>query len=37
MSDDKPVPCILQQQPLRDSDPEQQRAGATDFQAQDGQ
>lgn len=40
MSDDKPVPRILQQQPQRESDPQQQRAGATDFQsrgqAQDG-
>jgi hypothetical protein len=33
MSNDKPVPRILQQQPPRDSDPEQQRAGATDFQS----
>lgn len=30
MADDKPVPRILQQQPQRDSDPQQQRAGATD-------
>ena len=30
---DKPVPRILQQQPARDSDPQQQRAGATDFQS----
>lgn len=29
---EKPVPRILQQQPPRDSDPQQQRAGATDFQ-----
>lgn len=40
MSDDKSVPRILQQQPQRESDPQQQRAGATDFQsrgqAQDG-
>jgi len=33
MSNDKPVPRILQQQPPRDSDPQQQRAGATDFQS----
>ena len=33
MPDDKPVPRILQQQPRRDSDPQQQRAGATDFQS----
>lgn len=33
MPDDKPVPRILQQQPQRDSDPQQQRAGATDFQS----
>lgn len=33
---DKSVPRILQQQPRRDSDPQQQRAGATDFQSQDG-
>ena len=33
MSTDKPVPRILQQQPQRDSDPQQQRAGATDFQS----
>jgi hypothetical protein len=32
MSNDKSVPRILQQQPQRDSDPQQQRAGATDFQ-----
>jgi hypothetical protein len=31
-NDDKPVPRILQQQPERDADPQQQRAGATDFQ-----
>ena len=35
MSTDKPVPRILQQQPERDSDPQQQRAGATDFQTRD--
>lgn len=33
MSTDKPVPRVLQQQPQRDSDPQQQRAGATDFQS----
>jgi hypothetical protein len=33
-NDDKPVPRILQQQPERDADPQQQRAGATDFQPQ---
>jgi hypothetical protein len=33
MSNDKSVPRVLQQQPPRDSDPKQQRAGATDFQA----
>lgn len=33
MSQDKSVPRILQQQPQRDSDPQQQRAGATDFQS----
>lgn len=33
MSSDKPVPRILQQQPARESDPQQQRAGATDFQS----
>ena len=33
MSTDKPVPRILQQQPQRDSDPQQQRAGGTDFQS----
>ena len=31
-NDDKSVPRILQQQPQRDTDPQQQRAGATDFQ-----
>jgi hypothetical protein len=31
-NDDKPVPRVLQQQPQRDADPQQQRAGATDFQ-----
>ena len=33
MSDDKSVPRILQQQPQRESDPQQQRSGATDFQS----
>lgn len=33
MSNDKSVPRILQQQPERESDPQQQRAGATDFQS----
>ena len=33
-NEDKPVPRILQQQPQRDADPQQQRAGATDFQPQ---
>jgi len=32
MSTDKTTPRGLQQQPARDSDPQQQRAGATDFQ-----
>jgi hypothetical protein len=31
-NDDKPIPRVLQQQPQRDADPQQQRAGATDFQ-----
>jgi hypothetical protein len=31
-SDDKSVPRILQQQPQRDGDPQQQRAGASDAQ-----
>ena len=31
-SSDKSVPRILQQQPERDSDPQQQRSGGTDFQ-----
>jgi hypothetical protein len=30
---DKSQPRILQQQPPRESDPQQQRAGATDFQS----
>ena len=41
MSSDKSPPRGLQQQPARDSDPQQQRSGATDFQqhgqAQGGQ
>ena len=36
-NEDKSVPRILQQQPQRDSDPQQQRAGATDFQSREGQ
>ena len=32
--DNKSVPRILQQQPQRESNPQQQRAGATDFQSQ---
>ncbi len=31
-SNDKPVPRILQQQPERDSDQEQQQSGSSDFQ-----
>ena len=34
MANDKSVPRVLQQQPQRESDPQQQRAGATDFQSQ---
>lgn len=41
MSEDKSTPRILQQQPQRESDPQQQQSGATDFQsrgqAQQGQ
>jgi hypothetical protein len=41
MSNDKSTPRTLQQQPARDSEPQQQRSGATDFQqrgqAQGGQ
>lgn len=37
MSNDKSVPRVLQQQPQRESDPQQQRAGATDFQSGQGQ
>ena len=36
MPDDKPVPRILQQQPPRDSDPQQQQQGSTDFQSRPG-
>lgn len=32
-TDDKSVPRILQQQPERDSDPQQQRSGSADFQS----
>ncbi len=32
MNEDKSSPRSLQQQPQRDSDPQQQRSGATDFQ-----
>ena len=35
-NDDKSQPRDLQQQPQRQSDPQQQRAGATDFQSQSG-
>lgn len=31
--ENKSVPRILQQQPARDSDPDQQREGSTDFQS----
>jgi hypothetical protein len=31
-SSDKPVPRILQQQPERDSDPQQQQSGSKEFQ-----
>ena len=37
MPSDKPVPRILQQQPQRETDPQQQRAGATDFQSRNEQ
>jgi hypothetical protein len=33
MSNEKSAPRSLQQQPARDSDPQQQRSGATDFQS----
>jgi hypothetical protein len=32
-NEDKSVPRILQQQPQRETDPQQQRAGSTDFQS----
>ena len=35
MSNDKSVPRILQQQPQRESDAQQQRSGSTDFQSRD--
>ena len=35
-NEDKSQPRGLQQQPQRDSDPQQQRAGATDFQGGQG-
>ena len=31
-SNEKPVPRILQQQPERDSDPDQQQSGSSDYQ-----
>jgi hypothetical protein len=37
MPNDKPVPRILQQQPQRESDPQQQRAGSADFQSEGSQ
>lgn len=37
MANDKSVPRILQQQPPRESDPQQQRAGSTDFQSEGSQ
>ncbi|MEJ5991501.1 hypothetical protein WG902_15965 [Ramlibacter sp. PS3R-8] len=33
MSEDKSTPRILQQQPQRESDPQQQQSGGTDFQS----
>ena len=33
MSTDKPVPRILQQQPTREADAQQQRSGSSDFQS----
>lgn len=33
MANDKPVPRILQQQPARETNREQQRSGNTDFQS----
>jgi len=37
MAVQKSTPRILQQQPSRQSDPQQQQAGGTDFQRQHGQ
>jgi hypothetical protein len=37
MTNDKSAPRTLQQQPRRDSDPQQQRAGETDFQSSRGE
>jgi hypothetical protein len=34
MSSDKSVPRILQQQPEREADPQQQQSGSSDFQPQ---
>ena len=34
MSNDKSVPRVLQQQPQRETDPQQQRSGGADFQSQ---
>lgn len=36
MSSEKPVPRILQQQPERESDPQQQQSGSSDFQPKPG-
>ena len=36
MDPDSKVPRILQQQPPRDSDPQQQQQGSTDFQSRPG-
>ncbi len=33
MAEEKSVPRILQQQPARESDPQQQRSGSADFQS----
>jgi hypothetical protein len=33
MPNDKQTPRVLQQQPQRDTDPQQQQSGATDFQS----
>lgn len=35
-SNEKPVPRILQQQPERDSDPEQQQSGTNEYQPKPG-